>query len=82
VLVSGKEGNYSIDYVKMVPYLLKAFQDQQAVILDQQKEILRLKQQAGNNGVLPGMLIMMEQLQQQLIQQREEIKLLRIRAGA
>ena len=25
-LVQGKEGSYSIDYVKMVPYLLKAVQ--------------------------------------------------------
>ena len=82
VLVSGKEGNYSIDYVKMVPYLLKAFQDQQSVIQDQQKEIFRLKQQAGDRGALPDMLIMMQQLQQQLMQQREEIKLLRVRIGA
>jgi len=66
----------------MVPYLLKAFQDQQSVIQDQQKEIFRLKQQAGDRGALPDMLIMMQQLQQQLMQQREEIKLLKVRIGA
>ena len=75
-LVLGKEGSYSIDYIKMVPYLLKAIQDQQATILVQQKEIAQLKLQSvgAENTATPGVLAI---IQQQLKQQQEEIKLLK-----
>ena len=77
-LVMGKEGNYSIDYIKMMPYLLKAFQDQQLLIEGQQKEIDRLKKMsAAGNNVSPDVLAAMGQLQQQLLQQQEEIKLIK-----
>ena len=74
-LVLGKEGSYSIDYIKMVPYLLKAIQDQQATILAQQKEIAQLKLQSvgAENTATPGALA---SIQQQLKQQQEEIRLL------
>jgi len=77
-LVMGKEGNYSIDYIKMMPYLLKAFQDQQLLIEGQQKEIDWLKKMsAAGNNVSPDVLAAMGQLQQQLLQQQEEIKLIK-----
>jgi Chaperone of endosialidase len=78
-LVLGNEGNYSIDYVKMVPYLLKAIQEQQSMIQQQQKEITQLKQQpvAANNAGATDVLVLVQQLQQQLLQQQEEIKTLK-----
>ncbi|MEO5684265.1 MAG: tail fiber domain-containing protein [Chitinophagaceae bacterium] len=70
-LVAGKEGSYSIDYIKMVPYLLKAIQDQQAVMQDQQKQIDRLTQQIGvtdSTSSLQDVMIAQQQLQQREIQ--------------
>ncbi len=77
-LVFGKEGHYSIDYIKMVPYLLKAIQEQQLTIQQQQKEIDGLKQQqpACVNSITD-VLVMLQQMQQQLLQQQEEIKSLK-----
>ena len=71
-LVLGSEGSYSIDYVKMVPYLLKAIQDQQ-------KEIVQLKQQAAtaDNTVTNEVLATVKQLQQQLLLQAEEMNRLK-----
>ncbi|MEP6728597.1 MAG: tail fiber domain-containing protein [Bacteroidota bacterium] len=77
VLVSGKEGNYSIDYIKMVPYLLKAFQDQQLVIQNQQNELGQLKKQIDNKETSRNIIALVEELQIQLIQQQGEIKLLK-----
>lgn len=70
-LVSGKEGSYSIDYIKMVPYLLKLLQDQQ-------KEIIKISQQqlAANAAVIPDLLATIRELQQQILAQQQEIKLL------
>ncbi|MEP6750756.1 MAG: tail fiber domain-containing protein [Bacteroidota bacterium] len=68
-LVSGKEGSYSIDYIKMVPYLLKALQQQQ-------REITFLKEQQAipENAITQSDLqAMLQQLQQQLLSQQEEI---------
>ncbi len=38
-LVTGQEGNYRIDYIKMVPYLLMAIQDQQKQILQLSRQV-------------------------------------------
>lgn len=74
-LVLGKEGNYSIDYVKMVPYLLKAIQEQRQLILQQQQTITKIEEQQAESGKsLPAdVLLLLQQLQQQLVQQQEEI---------
>ncbi|MES1181797.1 MAG: tail fiber domain-containing protein, partial [Flavobacterium sp.] len=72
-LVLGKEGSYSIDYVKMVPYLLKILQEQQ-------KEIAVLKNsQKGNAAAVENsdatiMLSQMQELQHQLVLQQQDIK--------
>ncbi|MFT3935479.1 MAG: tail fiber domain-containing protein [Chitinophagaceae bacterium] len=74
-LVLGKEGNYSIDYQKMVPYLLKAVQDQQELILQQQKDIEQLKQQQNNLNKT------MEEERNAVNKLLEEIKLLKAKMG-
>ncbi len=72
-LVAGVEGNYSIDYIKMVPYLLKLLQEQQ-------KEIVQLRQQqnaAATPDILPGETkLIIAQMRQQLLSQQEAISLL------
>ena len=75
-LVLGQEGSYSIDYVKMVPYLLKAIQDQQAMLREQQIQIDQLKQQPANKNTVK-QEDLLSLLQQQLLLQQEEIKLLK-----
>jgi SMC interacting uncharacterized protein involved in chromosome segregation len=78
-LVLGKEGNYSIDYLKMVPYLLKAIQDQHAKIQLQDEELVQLR--AGLNNSLGSakneILTLIAQMQFHIQQQEEEIKLLK-----
>jgi Chaperone of endosialidase len=71
-LILGKEGSYSIDYIKMVPYLLKVLQEQQKEILG-----LQHQQEDGPGAVktdVPSMLSQLQQLQRQLLQQQQEIK--------
>jgi hypothetical protein len=70
-LVLGAEGNYSIDYVKMVPYLLKLVQDQQLQI-----DRLNKQQVATTSITMPEMMGMLSSLQQQLAAQEENIRLL------
>ena len=69
-LVAGVEGSYSIDYIKMVPYLLKLLQEQQAEIL-----LLRQQQNAAETANnLPGETrLTIQQMQQQLLAQQEAI---------
>ncbi|MFT3935480.1 MAG: tail fiber domain-containing protein [Chitinophagaceae bacterium] len=68
-LVLGKEGNYSIDYQKMVPYLLKTIQDQQ-------KEIADLKQQMATGIVTGEVLETIQELKKQLLLQKKQIEVL------
>lgn len=69
-LVLGMAGSYSIDYVKMVPYLLKAMQDQQ-------KQIRRLQMQSAADDAQPDIRLMLQQLQEQLLKQQQEIAVLK-----
>jgi hypothetical protein len=69
-LVSGTEGHYSIDYLKMVPYLLK-------IIQDQQKEMTLLKSQFAlvNKRVTGHNIIeLINHVEQKLQQQQEEMQ--------
>ncbi len=72
-LVTGTEGNYSIDYIKMVPYLLKLLQQQQ-------REITQLKQQQHKGAVSADhkadIRLQIKQMQQQLLLQQQSISLL------
>lgn len=72
-LVAGAEGSYGIDYIKMVPYLLKLVQEQQ-------KEIALLKQQqkdlASGSGKPDDAGLLIQQIQQQLLLQQQSIELL------
>jgi hypothetical protein len=70
-LVAGTEGSYSIDYVKMVPYLLKLLQDQQAEI-----ECLNRQQSLVANANSPVTQAVIAQLQQQLLSQQQAIRVL------
>ena len=74
-LVFGKEGHYSIDYIKMVPYLLKVLQQQQKEIFDLKRE--RLSTASGAAG--PDIVRQVQHLQQQLLQQQLAIKVLQAR---
>lgn len=71
-LVLGKEGNYSIDYIKMVPYLLRILQEQQIDITDLKKQFVIAE--ATSKQDLSAMVPQLQQLQQQLLQQQEEIR--------
>ena len=69
-LVTGTEGNYSIDYPKMVPYLLKILQDQQ-------KEIVALKSRSALPNKQPAgtdIMDLINRVQQRLQRQQEEIQ--------
>ena len=74
-LVIGNEGNYSIDYVKMVPYLLKALQNQKQIIARQDISIneIKVKQEEANKTLSADIISLLQQLQQQVLQQQEEI---------
>ena len=68
-LVTGAEGSYGIDYIKMIPYLLKIMQSQQ-------KEIERMRQQPVMDGS-SDIKATLQQLQQKLQSQDEEINMLK-----
>ena len=66
-LVVGTEGHYSIDYPKMVPYLLKILQDQQLQI-----DVLKSRQ--AFNGKEVGATEIIGVIQQQLVRQQNQIR--------
>ena len=69
-LVTGTEGHYSIDYPKMVPYLLKILQDQQKEIVAlKSRSALPNKQAAGTD-----IMDLINRVQQRLQRQQEEIQ--------
>ncbi|MEP7280032.1 MAG: tail fiber domain-containing protein [Bacteroidota bacterium] len=76
-LVNGSEGSYSIDYVKMVPYLLKLLQDQQKEIIALQ-QLTNLTSKTKRNAIATRPVL--QSLRTQGYQQREEIKHARVEA--
>ena len=65
ILVSGSEGHYGIDYIKMIPFLLKIVQEQHA-------EIITLKRQQIEG--LPKLLLQLQKMQEELSKQQAVIK--------
>lgn len=70
-LVTGAEGHYSIDYPKMVPYLIKILQDQHTEIERLKAAQSVLTGRGANNTTTEDII---EGVQQQLKQQQEQIK--------
>lgn len=70
-LVAGSEGNYGIDYIKMVPYLLKLLQEQQAEIIT-----LKRQQELITAALPPEIGLLLKDMQRQLQSQQHFISLL------